>query len=190
MTLTSIERYNQSLRQTLDSALQKVSFSDPALPLLHDGYALHVALEHRLMHAETFAYMLHQLPLECKLRQNQVSPVAGPPAAPRMVKIPAGVATLGMPRNEGDAFGWDNEFEAQRVTVPEFAMDVYNVTNGQFLEFMRAGGYRDRSLWTDSDWEGKTARGIEHPLPWTLHGDRWSHRAMFEYIPLPLAWPA
>ena len=69
-SIQQVRGYNQRVRETLDAALEKVSFRDSALPLLHDGYALHVALEHRLMHAETLAYMLHQLPLESKLRQT------------------------------------------------------------------------------------------------------------------------
>jgi ergothioneine biosynthesis protein EgtB len=188
-SLPEVHRYNQRVRQTLDAALEKVSFADPALPLLRDGYALHVALEHRLMHAETLAYMLHQLPLESKLQQSQASPPATPPASPRMAKIPAGLATLGLARSVEGAFGWDNEFETQKVNVAEFAIDAYNVTNGQFLEFMRAGGYEDRNLWTESDWAWKTERGVEHPLSWTLRGDRWFYRAMSEEIPLPLDWP-
>ena len=184
-----VRGYNQRVRETLDAALEKVSFRDSALPLLHDGYALHVALEHRLMHAETLAYMLHQLPLESKLRQKQASPPSPPPAASGMVKIPAGVATLGMARNGNGAFGWDNEFEIQEVAVAEFAIDVHNVTNRQFLEFMRAGGYEDRRLWSDSDWAWKSGQGIGHPISWVRRGDQWFYRAMFEEIPLPLDWP-
>ena len=29
----------------------------------------------------------------------------------------------------------------------EFAIVVFNVTNGEFLDFVRAGGYRERSFW-------------------------------------------
>ncbi len=188
-SIAEVERYNRRVRETLDAALEKTSFSDPDLPLLRDGYALHVAIEHRLMHAETFAYMLHQLPLESKLPERQASAPAAPPAAPRMVRVPAGVAALGMPRDNGDSFGWDNEFETQEITVPEFSIHVHNVTNREFLEFMRAGGYDDRKNWTDSDWEWKTTQGIEHPLFWTRVGDQWFYRGMFQEIPLPLDWP-
>jgi len=188
-SIQQVRGYNQRVRETLDAALEKVSFRDTALPPLHDGYALHVALEHRLMHAETLAYMLHQLPLESKLRQKQASPPSPPPAESGMVKIPAGVVTLGMARNGNGAFGWDNEFETQDVAVAEFTMDVHSVTNRQFLEFMRAGGYGERSLWSDSDWDWKTGQGIDHPISWARHGDQWFYRAMFEEIPLPLDWP-
>jgi ergothioneine biosynthesis protein EgtB len=188
-SIQQVRGYNQRVRETLDAALEKVSFRDSALPLLRDGYALHVALEHRLMHAETLAYMLHQLPLESKLRQNQASPPSPPPAASGTVKIPAGVATLGMARNGNGAFGWDNEFEIQEVAVAEFAIDVHNVTNRQFLEFLRAGGYEERNLWSDSDWAWKSGQGIDHPTSWVRRGDQWFYRAMFEEIPLPLDWP-
>jgi ergothioneine biosynthesis protein EgtB len=187
--MPEVERYNRRVRQTLDAALEKASFSDPALPLLRGGYALHVALEHRLMHAETFAYMLHQLPFESKLCQRQAPTPASPPPSPTMARIPAGVATLGLGRSGDNTFGWDNEFESQEVAAPEFAIDVHNVTNRQFLEFMRAGGYEDRKFWINSDWEWKEERGVEHPFFWTRRSDRWFYRAMFEEIPLPLDWP-
>ena len=40
---------------------------------------LNVAIEHRLMHAETLAYMLHQLPLDRKLRIQRKPELIVPP---------------------------------------------------------------------------------------------------------------
>jgi len=188
--MQQIQLYNRTVRESLDTALEKSPFSDPALPLLQDGYALHVAIEHRLMHAETLAYMLHQLPLESKLRDRPDAPISGPPAAPRVAKISAGTATLGLTLNGDGAFGWDNEFEAQEVAVPEFEIDVYNVTNAGFLKFMNAGGYESRSFWTDADWRWRTEQGVKHPLFWVQRGGQWFYRAMFGEVPLPLDWPA
>jgi len=97
----------------------------------------HVAIEHRLMHAETLAYRLHQLPQDHKVRRPIVPAPAAPPVKPRMAEIPANSATPGLPRTAKppfgwafgwDPFGWDNEFEAHRVDVPAFAIDAYNVT--------------------------------------------------------------
>jgi len=75
-----------------------------------------------------------------------------------MIEIPAGVATLGLRRSQ-ETFGWDNEYEAHAVDVPAFAVDQYKVTNGQYLDFILAGGYETRSFWTDNDWNWKTATG-------------------------------
>src|SRR6516165_6091610 len=56
----------------------------------------HVAIEHRLMHAETFAYILHQLPYQHKI--SALVPRTGEGAKPagRFVEIPGGIAQLGM----------------------------------------------------------------------------------------------
>lgn len=162
----------------------------------NDGQLLHVAIEHRLMHAETLAYMLHQLPLEKKHFQPRPAPPVAPPVEPRMIEIPAGVATLGMQRRQpftDEAFGWDNEFGEQRVESPAFRIASHKVTNREFLEFVRAGGYAQRNLWTDAAWAWKEAHGITHPGFWVKRGSNggaeFFYRSMFEEFPLPLDWP-
>ena len=107
----------------------------------------------------------------------------------RLIDIPAGTATLGLKRADRTTLGWDNEYESHTVEVPAFAIESHNVTNGDYLEFVRAGGYRERSLWSEDDWAWRNAQGIEQPPFWTRRGDQWRCRAQFEEIPLPLSWP-
>jgi len=150
---------------------------------------LNVAIEHRLMHAETLAYMLHQLPLDRKVRKQRKPELIVPPVAPTMIEIPAGRATLGLARGDEGAFGWDNEYEAQTVDVPAFTIDKYKVTNGQYLDFVAAGGYENPACWTEEDWNWRTSHDILHPVFWSRNRDRWYYRTMFDEIPLPLDWP-
>jgi gamma-glutamyl hercynylcysteine S-oxide synthase len=183
-----IENYRNRIRAALDSALTDSKFCDwggDESPQV----LLNVAIEHRLMHAETLAYMLHQLPFDQKRIQPQAPVLQTASPRPSMLEIPAGRATLGLARQDASAFGWDNEYEAATVNVPAFAIDRYKVTNGQYLKYMEAGGYQERSLWTPADWDWKTRDGIEHPLFWSKAGGGWLYRAMFEEIPLPLDWP-
>jgi len=154
--IPEVERYNQLVRETLDAALARVP-----QPMLE------AAIEHRLMHAETLAYLLHQLPSERKLFQP--APPVPLSAAPRAcaVEIPAGSAELG--RCRGAGFGWDNEFDAHTVLVPAFSIARYKVTNGEYLEFVRAGA--------------------APPAFWVQRQGAWFFRGMFEEVPLPLDWP-
>lgn len=205
----AIHDYVSDIRNVLDQQLVA------ATPELHsqtrNGFPLstllNVAVEHRLMHVETLAYMLHQLPLDMKVQQEgrqQDSPnFGGAPVAHRMVAVPDGAVTLGLPRNVetfgAGNFGWDNEYESHVVDVPAFEIDRYKVTNRQYLEFMADGGYETRVCWNDDDWNWKTAHEITHPLFWKKKDDgssghTWVYRAMFDEIPfdkLPLAldWP-
>ena len=54
---------------------------------------------------------------------------------------------------------------------------------------MHAGGYENRALWTESDWQWKADQRIAHPAFWRPSSEGWLYRAMFEEIPLPLSWP-
>ena len=184
-----IRNYNARIRENLDAGIRAAAAADPSLTVLEHGRLLDVAVEHRLMHAETLSYMLHQLPLDRKCcKALPPGPGAVPQARP-CVEIPAGSATLGLPRSEGGKFGWDNEFEEHRVEVPAFTIDTRNVTNEDFLRFMRDGGYEHRAFWSDSGWEWITASEHKHPAFWIPNGNSWSYRTMFANIPLPLDWP-
>jgi iron(II)-dependent oxidoreductase len=196
-SIAAVRDYVSKIRTGLDDKLTD-AISDPHRSA-SDGFPLstllNVAVEHRLMHAETLAYMLHQLPLDRKIHQHELDDVVTPPVNHRSIEIPAGPVTLGLPR--GGPFGWDNEFEAHRVTVPAFAIDQYKVTNRQYLEFINAGGYETRALWgdgnndggNDTDWNWKCRQGISHPAFWKREGDQWLYRTMFDDIHLPLDWP-
>jgi len=173
--LEKVRRYAARVRQELD--LDNVS-----------ELLLNTAIEHRLMHAETLAYMLHQLPIDKKIPQQQAPVPESAQPQPESIEIPGGRVTLGLSRH-GEQFGWDNEYDDHVVTVPGFAIDRYKVTNGQYLEFLRAGGYQDPSWWTPAGWDWKTAGNISHPAFWKRTGDAWLLRTMFDEIPLPLSWP-
>ncbi len=127
---------------------------------------LHVAIEHRLMHAETLAYLFHNLPYDSK---RGPAPVAGESRVPRndWVEIAAGSAVLGRDRNDG--FGWDNEFDRHTVDVPPFEITKFKISNGEYLEYVKAGA----------------------PAPhfWSNRAGHWFLRAMFGEIALPLDWP-
>ena len=131
--------------------------------------AIHMAVEHRHMHAETLAYMFHNFGYDMKhvaqaARLEQTSrenPVNG------WIEIPAGDAVLGK-RHDGK-FGWDNEYEEVRRPVPTFRIQQKKVTNGDYLRFVKAGAAM--------------------PHFWTKHNDTLFYRGMFEEIALPLNWP-
>lgn len=183
-----IERYNHRLRELLDSAIEQ------ALEHPNEGHPqlqtmLETAIEHRLMHAETLAYMLHRLPVERK-KAGGVHPRLGlTNVHHRLVEIPAGRTTLGQCDSEEVSFGWDNERACIEADVPAFSIDSHNTTNGDFLRFVQAGGYRHRSLWTEEGWSWKEENGVEHPAFWRRQGNIWMYCGMFGEIRLPQDWP-
>jgi gamma-glutamyl hercynylcysteine S-oxide synthase len=143
------------------------------------------------MHQETLAYMWHELPVAVKRQPalyTTVPPSAAAVVQPSRVRIPGGTVTLGT-READEPFAWDNEMPAHAVAVDDFAVDIHDVTNAEYMEFVDAGGYRDERWWRAEDWAWIRADGIAHPRFWTQQDGRWLWRAMFEHIPLPGSWP-
>jgi hypothetical protein len=192
--LAEIDAYNFGVRQKIDSffeGYQRAPARDWQYP---EELILNVAIEHRLMHAETLAYMLHQLSAEWKIPPRGYRRISDSrsrlPVTSRMIDIPAGTATLGIPRG-GESFGWDNEFEEHSVEVPAFAIGSHKVTNSEFIKFVREGGYDDRSLWSDADWSWIKKHGIHHPSFWFMRRGQWFTRKpqlmhVSPAIPFPL----
>jgi ergothioneine biosynthesis protein EgtB len=143
------------------------------------------------MHQETLGYIWHQVPYACKRKPNGYrteTPSDTRADVTSRARIPSGIATLGTDLRE-NAFAWDNERPVHRVHVDAFTIDIHNVTNGQFMEFVRAGGYGDPRWWRPEDWAWIESEGVTHPAFWDRDGDRWSLRAMFERVSLPPMWP-
>jgi ergothioneine biosynthesis protein EgtB len=194
----AIEDYNVRVRAAIDDCVRG---AHPFAAGVDERTVFHMAIEHRLMHAETLAYLLHQLPHAAKHAPRDGAAAFAVPAAehgasglgaaaraPRVVDVPAGTATLGLERSDS-ALGWDNEYDRHGVPVPGFGIDAHKVTNRRFLEFEGDGGYQNRELWSDAAWRWKEQHDIRHPAFWTRHDGAWHWRGMFAEVPLPLEAP-
>jgi formylglycine-generating enzyme required for sulfatase activity len=187
--LDAVRSYNLQARKAVDDCFESADFSQSDQPHIKNGLIFSVAVEHRLMHIETLWYMLHWLPLEMKQQPQTPIPDFQPQPSSRQSRVPRGEARLGTSRNDESGFGWDNEYEEHVVDVPGFEIDVYKVRNAEFLKFVEAGGYRQRSLWTDDGWKWISSQDIRHPKFWVSRAEAWRYRAMFGEIQLPLSWP-
>jgi iron(II)-dependent oxidoreductase len=164
-----VQAFAASCDALVEDALRNAILEDDAVPHLRGAEAVFTILEHELMHQETLLYMIQQLPYAMKrpIPPGAPLPVALPASA-HQITIPAGRATLG--RDRGSGFGWDNELPRQVVDVAEFTIDVHNVTNGAYLEYIEA-------------------TGAAAPHFWERGENGWNRRGLFEMTPLPLDAP-
>jgi len=161
----------------------------PGHPLLDRADAVYTILEHEAMHQETLLYMWHRLPHDKKRRPSSYRVTTdATPVTPVDIIIPGGPVRLGA-RPGSIPFGWDNEFGEVTVDVAPFSVGRFNVTNGDFLEFVLAGGYSRPELWSSADWTWVQEQGLQHPTFWEQEGEEWRWRGMFESLPLPRQWP-
>lgn len=183
----TIAQFAEASDDLIRSLLRDAPLDRQDRPAMKRGEAAWTIFEHELMHHETLLYIFHALD-PAKKQMPELAPIRMPEGRridrSARVVVPAGTATLGADR-DAIPFGWDNEFEKREVEVGAFEIDVYDVTNGEYLDFVEAGGYRDRELWTDEGWEWLAAQGVTAPHFWLQEDGEWKWRAMRRVVELP-----
>ncbi|HLT91069.1 MAG TPA: ergothioneine biosynthesis protein EgtB [Woeseiaceae bacterium] len=86
-----------------------------------------------------------------------------------------------------DGFAFDNERPRHRALLHPHALASRLVTNGEYREFIRAGGYREPTLWLSDGWAVVRERGWNRPLYW--HEDLESEFTLAGVRPLDLDAP-
>lgn len=162
-------------------------------------WALFMGFEHERIHIETSSVLMRELPLDL-LRRPRAWPANHPgvcsqaPAPDNpLLDVPKGTVVLGK-APDWPSFGWDNEYGCRAFTVPSFRASQHLISNGQFLEFVKDGGYREERWWSADGWRWRTFRNAKWPTFWVLDGPAGLHRyrlrLLFEEVPLPPALPA
>lgn len=163
-------------------------FSGPSVGPL---WALLMASEHDRIHFETSSVLMRRLPADLLRRPVgwSYAPLeGGRDEGGDPVHVGAGEALLGKPR-KFPTFGWDNEYGSRLVKVAPFEATRDLVTNREFLEFVRDGGYRRRELWSEEGWTWRQETAVEHPLFWVPTENDFRYRAMFDDLRMPHSWP-
>ena len=84
---------------------------------------------------------------------------------PELVVVPAGSFTMGSPSSEEGRY--DDEDPQHRVAIAAaFAVGKYEVTRGEFAQFVRATGHSTGNAcrtYEHGKWEGRSGRGWEDP---------------------------
>ena len=165
---------------------------------------------HEGMHAEALAYTRQTLgyPAPPFLKPTAFADF-DQRACPGDVEIPGGKFTIGA--NKNLPFVFDNEKWAHEVELKSFRIARAPVTNGEYLEFVEEGGYRERKHWSAEGWRWLESGGapqleksfakffnktlkepveltafkekLDHPVYWQpLDSGRWQQRVYDKYV--------
>ncbi|RFC55635.1 ergothioneine biosynthesis protein EgtB [Brumimicrobium aurantiacum] len=74
---------------------------------------------------------------------------------------------------QGNDFCYDNELGRHKVYLNDFEISKSLVTNGEYLEFMEAGGYEDFNFWLEEGLHWKAKNNINSPLYWEKINGVW-----------------
>ena len=184
LTLPSLEECLQMMADIRSRVLERIAperFRGDD-PLLHDGYVYAMVLQHEYQHNETILQTL-QLKQGAPYTAPRSYPLPRSHVTDRRAtrRFPGGTVHLG---TDDRAMAYDNERPAYDAAIAPFLIDVFPVTNGDYLEFMRDGGYRRRALWSEAGQRWLAEANVEAPKYWARDGDEWCVRVMDETQPV------
>ena len=178
----------QYLKRTRDEVLARI-----ASPSLNEReiYFILLSVFHEDMHDEAFAitrqtlgYPVPEVPSSSSGTTGKVADgiVSGD------TTVSGGPFTIGS--RQDDVFVFDNEKWAHPVELPPFRISRLPVTQSEYLEFVRDGGYAQPSLWSGDGWNWRRQANAEHPIYWKNRGhDGWYRRHFDRWLPLEPDYP-
>jgi ergothioneine biosynthesis protein EgtB len=132
-----------------------------------------IGLNHEQQHQELIItdikHVLSLNPLHPAYLEREYTP-ATDSVPMEWVTYPEGVDWIG---HDGEGFCFDNEEPRHRTFLSAFQLASRLVTNGEYLEFIKDGGYTNPLLWLSDGWYTVQQEGWEAPLYWEKRDDCW-----------------
>ena len=176
-TLAECFEYQDAVRKAVIAHLDTGGLNGDS-ELLRDGYVFRMVAQHEYQHNETILQTLQLKqgrPYAAPRAVVHPLPSGGNPDDASMVRFPGGQIPVG---TDDRSAAYDNERSRHQVALDPFWIDATPVTNGAFLEFVEAGGYDRRELWSEAGWAWRTETEAEAPLYWSRNGNAWTERVM------------
>jgi ergothioneine biosynthesis protein EgtB len=169
-------------RPTVSNIYQYRRYVDEAMITLmkcNDSKELHelivLGLNHEEQHQELLytdiKYILGNNPL-FPAYKTEASTTVKNESAGGFILMDEGIYEIGF---SGTRFCFDNELQRHKVYHPSYQISKNLVTNGEFLEFIEAGGYKGFKNWHAEGWDWARNNNVECPMYWHLVDGEWFH---------------
>lgn len=89
-----------------------------------------------------------------------------------MIPVEEGIYEVGF---HGSGFCFDNELGRHKVYLNNFEIADRLVTNGEYLQFIEEGGYRNFRYWHSEGWEWVQQQQAKAPMYWYFIDGKWMH---------------
>lgn len=174
-------------RAYVDEAMVKflaTTLTDEVKELLILGF------NHEQQHQELLLtdikYILGNNPLFPIYSKNQKEVLTVSEIGHGFIKISEGIYEIGY---DGSDFSFDNELNRHKVYLHDFSISKTLVSNAEFIEFIRAGGYENFNFWHAEGWDWVKNNNINAPMYWHLIDGKWFNYTLAGLLPIDLTAP-
>jgi len=174
-TVDDIRRYRAHVDEQMRVLLERLDPLRDAQIMERITLGLHHEQQHQELLLTDIKNLLALNPLRPAYAQlAPAHPIAAAPGE-QWREFPAGMYNAG---TDGANFCFDNETPRHRVFLDAFALASHPVTNGEYLEFIAAGGYEQAGLWLSDGWRKVREANWCAPLYWEKIDGEWWHMTL------------
>ena len=189
--IKEVREYRNLVKALVVDYIKTTNFT---LPITWDSpmWVILMGIEHENIHFETSSVLHRQLDIKYIKQDNSFKVYNKWDKAPtnELTDVKGALVTLGKSHEENDFYGWDNEYGKKEVKVGDFKASKYLVSNEEFLDFIKDGGYKNDTFWEDEGKKWRDENSIKHPPFWIPKTDgSFNFRNMTSITKLPLNWP-
>lgn len=165
-TVAEVRRYREHVDAHVLELLQSGRLSAAQLDVVELG--LHHEQQHQELLLTDLKHGFSRNAMHPVYRERDRTRSSG--RAMRWLARDGGIVQAG---HKGEGFHFDNEGPAHEVLLRPFEIADRKVTCGEYLEFMRDGGYDRTDLWLSAGWGTVQAKGWRAPLYWEQRDGAW-----------------
>jgi ergothioneine biosynthesis protein EgtB len=129
--------------------------------------------QHQELLITDIKFILGNNPLQPAYSDNYIKPTVKDIHNSSWVNIEEGVYEIGA--EVDGTFRFDNEFNRHKVFLHAYSIMSELVTNEEFVEFIKDGGYNDFRHWHSDGWEWVKINHINAPMYWQEIEGVWYH---------------
>ncbi|RZL11330.1 MAG: ergothioneine biosynthesis protein EgtB [Hymenobacter sp.] len=186
--LADVYRYRAYVDEHMAALLGQLAELPPsATELIELG--LHHEQQHQELLATDIKYILSTNPLAPGYLSQEELPAQSSSASPAAawLPVPGGIYPIG---HQQVGFSFDNELPVHETLLAPFELQNRLVTNGEFLQFMEAGGYQQFQFWLGEGWDLVNRESWKAPLYWSKNTEgQWQRYGPTGLAPLNMAAP-
>ena len=190
-TYEQTKAYRDEVKQIVLNLIDTIEFT---MPINWDSpmWIILMGIEHENIHIETSSVLIRELDMKY-LKKDEIFTYVDEPSNTyvknELLKVKGTTVILEKDRAKPEYYGWDNEFSYHKADIKDFEASKYLVSNGEFLEFVKEGGYNKPEFFSEEGKEWLDFTQAKHPTFWIKKGNEYFLREINRVIPLPLNYP-
>ena len=188
-TFDEVLNYRNKVRNIVSKLIQTLPLELP-IGWENPFWIILMGIEHQRIHIETSSVLIRQVSIQYLKAIPTWKICTESSTAPENSFVYAEGQRLRLGKSFNDPiYGWDNEYGTYLCDIKSFKASKYLCSNGEFLQFIEAGGYQDSSYWTEEGWNWKIYKDAKNPFFWINSENGWKLRLVFTEIAMPWNWP-